>query len=185
MSTEQPSGDSTVSIEDRVGAALFGSPVKQPKAPAAPQIPDAPEPAEAGADAPNPEEPEQEAASDADGSAPQAPETFEFEMEGEKFVLPKKLEKSLMHERDYTQKAQELSLQRKQAEYIQEQARIANFRNEFEKEAGPEFQKLAAYDSVLGQPLNIDGLSEAEATKVFLQRAQWKEEREVIAKTLR
>ena len=180
MNAEQPQGDSTASIEDRVGAALFGSPVKQPKAPPAPQIPDAPEPEEA--EAPSPEEPEQEAASD---NAPQAPETFEFEMDGEKFVLPKKLEKSLMHERDYTQKTQELSLQRKQAEYVQEQARIANFRVDFEREVATELQKLQAYDSVLSQPLNLEGMSEGDATKTFLQRAQWKEEREALAKTIR
>lgn len=184
MNTEQsaPAPDSTVSIEDRVSAALFGTPVKQPKAPVAPQIPDAPEPSQE-ADAPVAEEPEQEAASE---EAPQAPETFEFEAEdGEKIVLPKKLEKALMQARDYTQKTQNLSLKEKQAEFVIEQARIANFRVEFEKEAAHELQQLAAYDSVLSQPLKLDGLSEGDATKTFLQRSQWKEEREAIAKTLR
>ncbi len=181
MSTEQPIADSTVSIEDRAAAALFGTPTRQPKAP--PPIPEAPEP-EVEAEAPS-AEPEPEAASDANSEAPQTPETFEFELDGEKFAVPKKLEKALMHERDYTQKSQELAQQRKQVEFIQQQARIANFRAEFEKEAADDLSKLSAYDSVLSEPLKLDGLSEGEATKTFLQRAQWKEEREVIAARLR
>jgi hypothetical protein len=179
MNTEQPTADSTVSIEDRAAAALFGAPSRKPQAPE--PIPEAPEPQ---AEAPNDEQ-TPEAASDADSVAPQTAETFEFELEGEKFALPKKLEKALMHERDYTQKSQELAQQRKQVEYIQQQARIANFRAEFEREAADDLQKLTAYDSVLSEPLKLDGLSEGEATKTFLQRAQWKEEREVIAARLR
>jgi hypothetical protein len=178
MNTEQPTADSTVSIEDRAAAALFGAPARKPQAPE--PIPEAPEPQ---AEAPNDEQ-TPEAASE-ETQAPQTPETFEFELEGEKFALPKKLEKALMHERDYTQKSQELAQHRKQVEYIQQQARIANFRAEFEKEAADDLQQLSAYDSVLRQPLKLEGMSESDATKTFLQRAQWKEEREVIAARLR
>lgn len=168
---EQPAApDSNVSLDDRISAILNGSPTNEPEV-TAPAI----------------EEPEQQeaASEEVDASqAPQVPETFEFEIDGEKYVLPKKLEKSFMHERDYTQKTQNLSLKEKQAEHVLEQARIANFRAEFEKDAAIEIQQLAAYDSVLSQPLKLDGLSEGDATKTFLQRAQWKEEREAIAKTL-
>lgn len=170
MSTEQPTVsavDSTVSIEDRIGA-VFGDDTPEPNEPV---------------QAPATDDPSQEAASTEE--APQTPETFEFEIDGEKYVLPKKLEKSFMHERDYTQKTQNLSLKEKQAEYVLEQARIANFRQEFEKEAGPDLRKLEAYDQVLSQPVDWASLTTDQKIERMAQDAQWRKEREALANTLR
>lgn len=164
---EQPVTDSNVSIEDRA-AALFSDP--KPKQ----QIPQ-----EQGA----PEPEQTEAASDDD--APQVPETFEFETDGEKYVLPKKLEKHILQERDYTQKSQNLSQKEKQVEFLQEQARIANFRADFEKEAHAEFQQLQAYDSVLGQRIDWNSLSTDDKVSKMAEISQWEKERESIANKLR
>lgn len=181
MTAEQPAAgvDSTVSIEERAAAALFGAPA--PKAKAPPQVQQqAPEPE---VEAPAGEEVEtQEAASEE--TAPQTPETFEFEIEGEKYVLPKKLEKALMHERDYTQSKQNLSLREKQIEHIQQQARIANFRAEFEKEAATEFEQLKAYDAVLGQKIDWSQLTSDQKLERMALESQWTKEREAIARSI-
>jgi hypothetical protein len=168
MTTEQPTGDSTVSVESRAVAALFGEPAPQ----------EAPE-QEVTA------EPEQEAASETqEVEAPQAPETFELEVDGEKYVLPKKLEKGFLHERDYTQKSQNLSLQQKQIEHIQQQARVANFRAEFEKEVAQEMSQLQAYDAVLSQKVNWSEMTADQKLDRMAQEGQWTKEREAIARSI-
>lgn len=176
MNTEQPATDSTVSVEDRA-AALFapgGFLGGEPKKPAPKQEVRHEEQ----------QEPEPEAAIPEESEAPQTPETFEVEIDGEKFVLPKKLEKSIMQERDYTQKAQNLSLREKQIEHIQEQARIANFRVEFEREAAQEFQQLQAYDAVLGQKVDWSQLTSDQKIERMALESQWQKEREAIARSL-
>lgn len=167
---EQPGTDSNVSVEDRV-SALFGDP--KPKQQMIPQESDAPEPEQT------------EAASDPEDGAPQVPETFEFETDGEKYILPKKLEKHISQERDYTQKSQNLSQKEKQVEFLQEQARIANFRADFEREAHEEFQQLQAYDSVLKQTVDWNSLSTDDKVSKMAQLSQWEKERESIANKLR
>jgi hypothetical protein len=65
------------------------------------------------------EEPKAPVAEEAEATETQAPEeTFEIEVDGEKFALPKKLEKAVLQERDYTQKAQAIAEQRKQFELL-------------------------------------------------------------------
>lgn len=164
MSTpqEQLATDSNVSLDDRIGRIMGDEPETQ---------------------APQPEQ--TEAASETSGDEPQIPETFEFETDGEKYVLPKKLEKHILQERDYTQKSQNLSQKEKQVEFLQEQARIANFRADFEKEASEEFQQLAAYDAVLKQSVDWNSLSTDEKVSRMAQQSQWEKERESIANKLR
>ena len=185
MSAEQPAGnagaDSTVSIESRAAAALFGDPTpKQAPAPQQRQQ-QAPEP-EAEAPADEEVEATQEAAGEE--TAPQTPETFEFDMDGEKFVLPKKLEKAFMQEREYTQSKQNLALREKQIEHIQQQARIANFRAEFEKEAAPEFEQLKAYDAVLAQKVDWSQMTSDQKLERMALESQWTKEREAIARSI-
>lgn len=119
-----------------------------------------------------------------DDAAPTPEELFEIEVDGVKYALPKPLEKAVLQERDYTQKAQSLAEQRKQFELLHEQARIANFRQEFEAEAATEIQQLQAYDAVLKQPVDWASMSTDEAFRTKIQRDQWKDERDAIAKTL-
>jgi hypothetical protein len=161
------------SIESRIENALFGQPTKvKPKAPEA----------EVSAE---PEAPEIEETEQPEGEeAPAVEEIFEFEQDGVKYALPKALEKAVLQERDYTQKTQTLAEQRKQFELLHEQARIANFRQEFESEVATELQQLQAYDAVLKQPIDWSQMTTDEAFRKKLQLDQWKDEREAIAKTL-
>lgn len=178
---EQAPPQGAASIDSRVEAALFGP--KKTQAPPPPkQQQRAPEPEpEAEGEAPNPEQD----ADAPDGTAPQsAEELFEIEVDGETFALPKKLEKAVLQERDYTQKTQTLAEQRKQFELLHEQARIANFRQEFEAEASEELSQLHAYDAVLKQPVDWSSMTTDEAFRKKLQLDQWKDERDAIAKTL-
>lgn len=176
---EQPAApDSNVSLEDRIGAIMGGQKPQGHK----PQ-PDPPAPAI--------EEPEQQEAASDEVDATESPEappvsdTFEFEVDGEKFVLPKKLEKSFMQEKDYTQSKQNLSQREKQIEILQEQARIANFRAEFEKEAGEELQQLRAYDAVLKKQYDWSTMSTDEKVSLLADITRWEKERQSIADSVR
>ena len=166
------------SVEERAVAALFGTP--KPKA--APAAPEAPAPTEVPEDAAPPQA-EQSEDPEAATDAPTAEETFEFEHEGEKWTLPKKLEKAFLHERDYTQKSQEIANQRRAMEFLNEQARTMNLTRDFEASVHQEMQQLAAYDSVLSQPMDTN-LSEADLLRSMVQRNQWKEQREAIARSV-
>src|SRR5688572_2610686 len=121
---EQPSRDSgPPPLESRI-ARIFGP--KEPQAPPQQKAPQqrAPEPEpevslDADADSPDVSEVQEEGAAD---PAPQE-ETFELDIEGEKYVLPKKLEKGFLQERDYTQKSQSLADQRRLVEVKEQQFR--------------------------------------------------------------
>lgn len=166
----QPQGDPSASLESRAASIFGGPPLKQQQAPAPEQEPEAAAP-EAGV-------------SEAAEEQQDAPESFEFDYEGEKFVLPKKLEKAVMQERDYTQKSMTVAEKERRMELLQEQARIANFRQAFEAEASQELQQLSAYDAVLKQPIDWSSMSTDEAFRKKLQMDQWKDEREAIARSL-
>lgn len=128
--TEQPQQDS---VEDRIGSILAG-------------------------DESEPEETQQAASEESDGSPP-ADETFEFDLDGEKFVLPKKLEKAVLQERDYTQKSQSLAEQRKSLDLVHEQARVAQLHQQFQSEVAPEIQQLQMLDTVIKQTQSSDWTS--------------------------
>lgn len=126
------------SLQDRIGNIFGDVPPKQPEAP----------PQEAA-----PEEP----AETPEGPAAEAPEeTFEMEYEGTKYVLPKRLEKAVMQERDYTQKSQTLAEQRRTVEIQQEQFRIANMAAEFHKDAQAELSELSKVNDFLQQLQSLD-----------------------------
>lgn len=166
------------SIESRIEAMMLGKPK--------PEIKQAPKEAPIEAAEPEGEAPEAEEteAPEAQEATPTAEDLFEIEVDGETFALPKKLEKAVLQERDYTQKTQSLAEQRKQFELLHEQARIASFRQEFEAEASAELQQLQAYDAVLKQPIDWTSMSTDEVIRKKLQLDQWKDEREAIAKSL-
>jgi hypothetical protein len=128
------------SVEDRI-ANIFGG-----------------EPKEAAQEEPTQPE-ETQAASEAEGETPEvapAEETFEVEIDGEKFQLPKKLEKAVMQERDYTQKSQILAEQRRALELTQHQQRIAAMNEGFQREAGPELQQAQMLDEIIKQAQTQD-----------------------------
>lgn len=152
------------SIADRV-AAQFGI-TDQPE-----------EPKEAAPEAPNPEVVET-------ADEPPAEEFAEVEYEGERFQVPKKLEKAILQERDYTQKTQSVADKQRTFEVLQEQGRVQQMRAQFEAETASEIAQIRAYDSVLAQKPNWDSLSDAEVARTMAQRNQWKEERDELDRSL-
>lgn len=170
--TEQASEPS---VEERAAAALFGSPA--PKA--APAAPEAPEPTDPEETAP----PEAELTEAPEATEPVADETFEFELDGEKWALPKKLEKAIQNNRDYTQKSQEIANQRRTFEALNEQANAFRLTQEFNASVAQEMQQLQAYDSVLSQPLD-PSLPEGDILRAMIQRNQWKDQRDAIARSI-
>jgi hypothetical protein len=170
MNTQVTEQGQAPSVESRAVAALFGEQKEQPRQQ---------EPAPQQMQEPAPET-EETAAPEAE--APTAEELFEIEVDGEKFALPKKLEKAVLQERDYTQKSQSLAEQRRAFELLHEQAKTANFRQAFEQEVSAELQQLQAYDAVLKQPIDWNSMTTEEAFRKKLQVDTWKTEREELAR---
>lgn len=160
------------SVESRIESALFGSP--KPKAKPAQQEPEA---VTDETQAPSPEEPEAPEAEAPD-------ETFEFEIDGERYALPKKLEKAVMQQRDYTQKTMSLSEKEKNYEFLNEQARVSHLQRQFETEISQELSQIQAYDAVLKQPVDWASMSSEEAFRKKIQLDQWKEERAEIERQI-
>lgn len=175
MNTQVTEQASTPSVEARAINALFGAP--PPKAadpaPEAPETTEVPEGAEPTAELPEQSQETQQSADD----------TFEFEHEGEKWTLPKKLEKAIQNNRDYTQKSQDIANQRRTFEALNEQAKAVRLTQEFERSVSDEIRQLHAFDSVLSQPMDTN-LSEADLLRSMVQRNQWKEQREALARSV-
>lgn len=167
-STEQAP---TPSIEERA-ARIFG-PSDETEAPQRTEGTEQPsEETEAA-----PSEPEQ---------AETAEDLFEFEFDGTTYALPKPLERAVQNMRDYTQKTQSVASQRKQIELLQEQARVANMRTEFESEVSEHIKKLHTYDAVLQEQSKVNWaqMSTEDIMRHKLQLDSWKEERDALARDL-
>lgn len=150
VAPEQPQGDSgSLSVEDRIGNIFGAAPQEQPEVPEQQQA-----------------EPEQEAAAEDQG---QPPETFELEYDGEKFVLPKKLEKAVLQERDYTQKAQAIADQRRLVELKEQQFRARELHEKFNSEVANDVRQMQMIDAVLEQPVNWASMSTDEAFRHKIQ----------------
>jgi hypothetical protein len=162
------------SQQDRINQAL-GFTKPEPKQPIQQQ--EAPEPVEAEAS----QEPES-ASDEPQGEAPD--ETFEFEYEGAKHVLPKRLEKAVMQEKDYTQKSQALADMRKQLELQDQQFRLAALTQQFHKEVAPEVNKIGLIDEVLKSPIDWSAMSTDEVIRKKLQLDELKEQREELLKSI-
>lgn len=158
---EQPLSDSAT--EDRI-ASLFGGGDPEPSEPAQPA----------------------EAASEPEGEPEAAPaeETFELEIEGERFTLPKKLEKGFMQERDYTQKAQTLAEQRKAVELAQRNAHFEQMRSQFATETHAEQQQLQALEWAIAQPVDWGSMTTEDAFRRKIQIDAWKDQKAQIEKAL-
>jgi hypothetical protein len=136
-----------------------------------------------------PEQPQNEteaAPDDGDTNAPTPEEFFDFELDGQKYQLPKPLEKAVLQEKDYTQKSQKVAEQRKTLDTLAEQHRIASMRGEFEREVASEVQQLQAFDAVLSQQRQIDwaSMTTDEILKHKIQLDSWKEQRDAIKSQL-
>jgi hypothetical protein len=169
MATEsaagQPSPDPAPSLEDRLGA-LMGVPEDPPEGEA---------PAEPEAEG-QPEEVTQEAPA----------ETFDLEVDGEKFTLPKKLEKGFLQERDYTQKSMALADLRKSVEVHHDTLKLASAESEFRKSIDPELKQLDRLDSYLEQAKSMDwaSMSTDDLIRNRAQLDQIRDQRESLQKTI-
>lgn len=176
---------SAPSVSDRIGSiferAIGGD--KPPVQQAKPKAPAQEAPREPEAEAPEAASDETEAGETAEASAP-VEETFELEVEGERYVLPKKLEKGFLQEKDYTQKSQTLAEQRKNAEFVLEQARVASLDKHFATETAQEQEQLRAIDWALQQPVDWNSMTTDEAFRRKLQLDSWKEQKEKLEKGL-
>lgn len=182
----------TPSVESRVANALFGPPKTQappkpqPKAPLAiQQEPEAVTQQDPGTE--QSQETTEAAPGTEETQAPIAEETFDFEFDGEKFALPKKLERAVQNMRDYTQKTQGVSEQRKTADHLMQRMRVDAMRAQFDTHNAAELQQLAALDSVLAnasQNINWAQMSTDEVLRQKIQIDQYKEQREAIARSI-
>lgn len=160
--TEQPTADSVT--EDRIASIFGGSDT---------------EPSETTQSA--------ETASEPEGTEPDAApveETFELEIEGERYTLPKKLEKGFMQERDYTQKSQSLSEQRKAVELAQRNAHMEQMRSQFATETHAEQQQLQALEWAIAQPVDWGSMSTEDAFRRKIQIDAWKDQKAQVEKAL-
>lgn len=142
------------SLQDRIASAFGGG---EPKTEQAEQSAEtAPEEAASQEEAPTPVE-----------------ETFELDYEGEKFTLPKKLEKGFMQEKDYTQKSQSIAEQKRTIEHLQQQMRVGASAQQFRDSIQPDLQKLAAAEAQENYILqNWHSLSEADRAELPRVTAQ-------------
>lgn len=115
------------------------------------------------------------------------PEFAEIEYDGEKFQVPRKLEKAIMQERDYTQKSQALAEQRRQIEFAQKAIETARLESEFQEAARGELQQLSLLDSYLQQmrSVNVNDLPMEDGFRHWTQMQQLKEQREMLEQSLK
>lgn len=115
------------------------------------------------------------------------PEFVEIEYDGEKFQIPRKLEKAIMQERDYTQKSQALAEQRRQIEFAQKAIETARIEAEFQEAARGELQQLNLLDSYLQQmrAVNVNDLPMEDGFRHWTQMQQLKEQKEALEHSLK
>ena len=150
------------SIEDRI-AAQFG-------------LTDEPE--EAAPEATQPEE-----ASEGEQQEPVSePAEVEIEYDGERFSVPRKLEKAIMQEADYTRKTQALAEERRQVQYLQKAVESAKAEREFNEAIGPQLQQLQLIDNYLAQARNVNvaDLDIQSGMQHLAQLQQAREHREAL-----
>jgi hypothetical protein len=114
---------------------------------------------------------------------------FEWEYQGEKYVLPAKLKPitdGVMMQSDYTRKTQELAEHRR---FVEEQAKQLQSAAQFQAAAQKEFAELSTLDSKLDQFRQVDWSKlwesdPVEAGKLRIMRDEIKDARERLASDL-
>lgn len=158
------------SVEDRIASIFGGADDDQPNREPTTASDDAPVDTEASADEP---------------AAP-VEETFEVEIDGAKYVLPKPLEKAVMQERDYTQKSQQVAEQRRLVEHQIAQAKVWQAEREFTQSVATEQATLSQLDATLKQyaALNWAEMSTDDIVRYRMQMDGLKEQRASIEKQI-
>lgn len=179
---EQPAQDSGApSLHDRIESAFTGKPTRQRPQQEPPQQQEQQEVTQETEQEPVAEV-EAEAPAEGDQGAP--PEMFELEFDGEKFTLPKKLEKGFMQERDYTQKSQGLADQRRSIELKEQQFRTRELQDKFNTDVANDVRQMQMIDAVLEQPVNWNGMSTDDAFRHKIQLDDLSRQREKLAQSV-
>ena len=131
-------------------------------------------------------EPTNEASADEAPAPESVPDTVEIEYDGERYSIPKSLEKAILQERDYTQKSQEVAEQRRKLEARQAQQDIYAREREFEQSIREESMQLSAMDAWLEQQKKTDWASLAtdDLLRKRIEIDGVKERRDELAKTV-
>jgi hypothetical protein len=160
---EQPAPDSAPSLEDRLAGSLGLLPET--------------------AEEPAGEQPTEEAA---DSETPAEPTTFELEVDGKKYSLPKELEKGFLQEKDYTQKSQSLADTQRLLSVQGEQLKIASAESQFQQSIAPELQQLGMLESLVKQANQLDWASMPtdELMRKRMELDSLKDQRDTLAETI-
>jgi hypothetical protein len=120
---------------------------------------------------PEPEKVEAQADSDESEAEEQAPqeEVAEIEYDGERYQVPKKLEKAFLQEADYTRKTQEVAKQRQVLEQSSEHVRLMRMEAEFHNSAAEKIHNLRTLDNYITslESQDIRALSSDEKADLF------------------
>lgn len=159
---EQPAPDSAPSLEDRLAASMG----------LAPEALEGEQPEETPVVAPEDATPE--------------PTTFELEVDGEKFTLPKKLENGFLQHKDYTQKTQSLAETRRLLDTQAEQLKISAAEAQFQQAIGPELQQLGMLESLIKQAASLDWaqMPTDELMRKRIELDSLKDQRDTLAETI-
>lgn len=116
-----------------------------------------------------------------------AEETFELEIDGAKYTLPKKLEDGFMQRKDYTQKTQTLAEQRKDVERQIAQIKLAQSAAAFENSVAQERQQLSIMDAVLAEydAMSLKDLQPQDMMVKMLERDQLRHRRNALDEQLK
>ena len=127
-----------------------------------------------------------EAEETAEEPAAPEPEEVEIEYDGETFRIPRKLEKGILQEKDYTQKTQALAEQRRQVEFAQKALEASRFEREFTESVATEQQQMQMLDAYLQQlkSVNVSDLPMEDGFRHWMQLQQVKEQRESLEKSI-
>lgn len=128
METERADQAQGQSVEDRI-FAQFGELEQESEVPKAAEPQEEPE-----------EQPEEE--------------TAEVEYDGERFRVPKKLEKAILQEADYTRKTQDIANERRLLEQSQSTIKVAMMEHEFHQSLAKEFHQLKSLEDYIQ---NLEG----------------------------
>lgn len=129
--------------------------------------------------APEPEEAEEQS------EAPE-PEEAEVEYEGERYRVPKKLEKAILQEADYTRKTQEIAKQRQLLEQSQANAQIAMMEKEFHDSVQDEVHNLKVMDNYIKQlrSQNFNDMTTEDGFRQWMVIQQATEQRDQLSKQI-
>jgi len=113
-------------------------------------------------------------------------EDVEIEYEGERFKIPKTLEKAFLQQKDYTQKTQELANERRTIEHLQARAKAAQLEETFKQSVSEEMQRIQVLDSYMQQAkgVNWSEMSTDQLIKFRMELDQVRDQREELQKAV-